>query len=60
MNHHEYNRELKRMDLREILIHLIYICVHVEQSRHLLFLSWLVWYGGVNSHSIPLENLKVT
>jgi hypothetical protein len=60
MNHHEYNRELKRMDLREILIHLIYICVHVEQSRHLLLLSWLVWYGGVNSHSIPLENLKVT
>jgi hypothetical protein len=60
MNHHEYNRELKRMDLRKILIHLIHICVHVEQSRHLLFLSWLVWRGGTNSHSLPLKNLKVT
>jgi hypothetical protein len=60
MNHHEYNRELKRMDLREILINLIYICVHVEQSRHLLFLSWLVCRGGTNSHSHPLEILKVT
>jgi hypothetical protein len=60
MNHHEYNKELKRMDLREILIHLIHICVHVEQSRHLLFLSWLVCRGGSNSHSRPLENLKVT
>jgi hypothetical protein len=60
MNHHEYNRELKRMDLREILIHLIHICVHVEQSRHLLFLSWLVCRGGTNSHSRPLENLKLT
>jgi hypothetical protein len=60
MNHHEYNRELKRMVLREILIHLIYICVHVEQSRHLLFLSWFVWRGGTNSHSLPLENLKFT
>jgi hypothetical protein len=60
MNHHEYNRELKRMDLRKILIHLIHIYVHVEQIRHLLFLSWLVWRGGTNSHSIPLKNLKVT
>jgi hypothetical protein len=60
MNHHEYNRELKRMDLREILIHLIHICVHVEQSRQLLFLSWRVWHGGTNNHSLPLENLKVT
>jgi hypothetical protein len=60
MNHHEYNRELKRMELHEILIHLIHICVHVEQRRHLLFLSWLVWRGGTNSHSIPLENVKVT
>jgi hypothetical protein len=46
MNHYEYNRELKRMDLHEILIHLIYICVHVEQNRHLLFLSWLIWRRG--------------
>jgi hypothetical protein len=60
MNHHEYIRELKGMDLREILIHLIHICVHVEQSRHLLFLSWLVCHGGTNNHSLPLENLKVT
>jgi hypothetical protein len=60
MNHHEYNRELKIMDLREILIHLIHICVHVEQSRHLLFLSYLVCRGGTNNHSYPLENLKVT
>jgi hypothetical protein len=60
MNHHKYNRELKRMDLCEILIHLIHICVQVEQSRHLLFLSWLVWRGGTNSHSLSLENLKVT
>jgi hypothetical protein len=60
MNHHEYIKELKRMDLCEILIHLIHICVHVEQSRHLLFLSWLVCHGGSNSHSRPLENLKVT
>jgi hypothetical protein len=57
---HEYIRELKRMDLREILIHLIHICVHVEQSRHQLFLSWLVCHGGTNSHSVPLKNLKVT
>jgi hypothetical protein len=35
MNHHEYIRELKRMDLREILIHLIHIYIHVEQSRHM-------------------------
>jgi hypothetical protein len=60
MNHHEYIRELKRMELHEILIHLIYICVHVEQSRHLLFLNWLVCHGGTNSHSRPLENLEVT
>jgi hypothetical protein len=60
MNHHEFNRELKRMDLCEILIHLIHICRHVEQSKYLLFLSWLVWRGGTNSHSLPLENLKVT
>jgi hypothetical protein len=59
MNHHEYIKELKRMDLYEILTHLIHICVHVEQSRHLLFLSWLVCRGGTNSHSRPLENLKV-
>jgi hypothetical protein len=60
MNHHEYIKELKRMDLREILIHLIHICIHVEQSGHLLFLRWLVCRGGTNSHSCPLENLKVT
>jgi hypothetical protein len=60
MNHHEYNRELKRMDLCKILIHLIHICVHVEQSRHLLFLRWPVCRGGTNSDSHPLENLKVT
>jgi hypothetical protein len=60
MNHHEYIKELKRMDLREILIHLIHICAHVKQSRHLLFLSWLVCRGGTNSHSRPLEKLKVT
>jgi hypothetical protein len=60
MNHYEYNRELKRMDLREILIHLIHIFVHVEQSRHLLFLGWLVCHGGTNNHSRPLENLYVT
>jgi hypothetical protein len=57
MNHHEYNRELKRMDLHEILINLIHICIHVEQSRHLLFLSFLIWRGCT---SLPLENLKVT
>jgi hypothetical protein len=60
MNLHEYNRELKRMDLREILTHLIYICIHIEQSRHLLFPSWLVWHEGTNSHFLTLENLKVT
>jgi hypothetical protein len=60
MNHHEYIRELKRIDLCEILIHLIHIYVHVEQRRHLLFLSWLVCRGGTNSDSIPLENLKIT
>jgi hypothetical protein len=59
MNHHEYIRELKRMDLRKILIHLIHICIHVEQSRHLFFLSWLVSRGGTNSHSLPLKILKV-
>jgi hypothetical protein len=48
------------MDLHEILIHLIHICVQVEQSRHLLFLSWLVCHRGTNSHSRLLENLKVT
>jgi hypothetical protein len=60
MNHHEYIKELKRMDLHEILIHLIHICVHVEQSGHLLFLIWLVCHGGTNSHSRSLKNLKVT
>jgi hypothetical protein len=60
MNHHEYIRELKTMDLREILTHLIHIYVHVEQSKHLLFLSWLVCLGGTNSHSRPLKILKVT
>jgi hypothetical protein len=60
MNLHEYIKELKTMDLHEILIHLIHICVHVEQSGHLLFLRWLVCHGGTNSHSRPLENLKVT
>jgi hypothetical protein len=60
MNHQEYNRELRRMHLHKILIHLIHICVHVEQSRHLLFLSWQIWHGGTNSHSLPMENLKVT
>jgi hypothetical protein len=52
MNHLEYNRELKRIDLCEILIHLIHIYVHVEQSRHLLFLSWPVCRGDTNSHSV--------
>jgi hypothetical protein len=60
VNNHEYNNELKRIDLREILIHVIHICVHVEQSRHLFFLGWLVCCGGTNSYSCPLENLKVT
>jgi hypothetical protein len=60
MNHHEYIRELKRMDLRKILIHLIHISVHIEQSTHLPFLSWLLCHGGTNSHSLPLEKLKVT
>jgi hypothetical protein len=60
MNHHEYIKELKIMDLHEILIHLIHICIHVEQSRHLLFLGWLVCCGGTNSPSRPLGNLKVT
>jgi hypothetical protein len=60
MNNHEYNNELQRIDLHEILIHLIHICVHVEQSRHLFFLSWMVCCGGNNSYSCPLENLKVT
>jgi hypothetical protein len=59
MNNHEYNNELKRIDLREILIHLIHIYVHVEQSRYLFFLNWLVCYGGTNSYSRPLEKLKV-
>jgi hypothetical protein len=48
------------MDLCEILINLIHIYVHVEQNRHLLFLSWLVFRGGTNNHSLPLKNLKVT
>jgi hypothetical protein len=56
MNNHEYNNELKRIDLCEILIHLIHIYVHVEQSRYLFFLNWLVCYGGINSYSRPLEN----
>jgi hypothetical protein len=60
MNNHEYNNELQRIDLREILIHLIHICVHIEQSRHLFFLGWLVCCGGTNSYSCPLKNLKVT
>jgi hypothetical protein len=60
MNNHEYNNELKRIDLREILIHLIHICVHVEQSKHLFFLGWLVRCGGTNSYSRPFKNLKVT
>jgi hypothetical protein len=60
MNNHEYNNELQRINLCEILIHLIHICVYVEQSRHLFFLGWLVCYGGTNSYSRPLENLKVT
>jgi hypothetical protein len=60
VNNHEYNNELKRIDLHEILIHLIHICVHVEQSRYLFLLSWLVCCGGINSYSRPLENLKVT
>jgi hypothetical protein len=60
MNNHEYNNELQRIDLREILIHLIHICVHVEQSRHLFFLGWPSCCGGTNSYSRPLENLKVT
>jgi hypothetical protein len=60
MNQHEYIKELKRMDLREILIHLIHICIYVEQSGHLLFLRWLVCCEATNSHSCPLENLKVT
>jgi hypothetical protein len=60
MNHYEYNRELKIMHLHEILIHLIHICVHVEQSKRLLFLSWLIWHGSTNNHSLLLKNLKVT
>jgi hypothetical protein len=48
------------MDLRKILIYLIHICMHVEQSRHMLWLSWLVCRGGTNNHSRPLENLNVT
>jgi hypothetical protein len=48
------------MDLRKILIHLIHICIHIEQSGHLLFLRWLVCCGGTNSHSHPLEDLTVT
>jgi hypothetical protein len=60
MNHHEYIKELIRMSLREILIHLIHSCIHVEQSTHLLFLSWLVYRGGTNSHSRPLKILNVT
>jgi hypothetical protein len=60
VNNHEYNNKLQRIDLREILIHLIHICVHVEQSRHLFFLGWLVCCGGTNSYSRPLENLKIT
>jgi hypothetical protein len=60
MNNHEYNNELQRIDLREILIHLIHICVHIERSIHLFFLGWLICCGGTNSYSRPLENLKVT
>jgi hypothetical protein len=60
MNHNEYIRELNTLDLHELLIHLIHICIHVEQSRHPLFLSWLVCCGGTNSHSRPLENFKFT
>jgi hypothetical protein len=60
VNNHKYNNELQRIDSREILIHLIHICVHVEQSIHLFFLEWLVCYGGTNSYTRPLENLKVT
>jgi hypothetical protein len=48
------------MDLHKILIHLIHICIYVEQSRRLHFLNWLVCHGGTNSHSRLLENLKVT
>jgi hypothetical protein len=60
VNNHEYNNELQRIDLCEILIHLIHIYVHVEQSRYLFFLSWLVCCGGTNSYSCLLEILKVT
>jgi hypothetical protein len=60
MSNDEYNNELQRIDLCKILIHLIHICVHVEQSRHLFFLCWLVCCEGTNSYSHPLENLKVT
>jgi hypothetical protein len=51
---------VQRIDLRKILIHLIHICIHVEQNRYLFFLGWLVCCGGTNSYSRPLENLKVT
>jgi hypothetical protein len=60
MNHHETIRKLKSMGLREILFQLIHIGVHIEQSGHLLFLSWMVCHGGTNNCVIPLKNLKVT
>jgi hypothetical protein len=60
MNHHETIRKWKSMHLSKIWFHLIHIGVHVEQSRCLLFLSWMVHRGGTNSHAPPLKNLKVT
>jgi hypothetical protein len=59
MNHHETIRKRKCMQLHEILFHLIHIGVYVEQSRRLLFLSWMVCRGGTNSRALPLKNLKV-
>ena len=60
MNHHETIRKRKSMHLHKILFHLIHIGVHIEQSRRLLFLSWMVCRGGTNSRALPLKNLKVT
>jgi hypothetical protein len=59
MNHHEYNRELKRMDLHGILIHFIHIYVHVEQKQTsaLPELAGMVWR---HQQSFPsIGNLKV-
>jgi hypothetical protein len=60
MNHRKTIRKWKSMHLCKILFHLIHIGVHVEQSRRLLFLSWMVCRGGTNVRVLQLKNLKFT